>query len=141
MDNIETYNMSMFLFNSMLPKKAISWITILIIVFIIFIIFANIPYAKYKNYIGYIDCIDNNYYIKINLEESDFPFINNNYLYIMGKKQKYKIVSISNNIVTIKTKLDKNYLISNNKVLLSILNNKISLLELFIKKVKKGLNL
>ena len=141
MDNIDNYNDSVLLFNFIMHKKIISWITILILIIIIFIIFSNISYSKYKDYVGYIEFIDNNYYIEINLEEGDFPININNNLYINGKKYEYNIVSINGNSVILNIELEESYLINNNKVLLSILSEKTSLFKQFKKKIKKGLDL
>ena len=141
MDDIEIYNNSQFLLNKKIPHKIISWITILIIILIIFIIVIKVPYNKYNSYLGYIKVINNDSYLLVDLDKSDFPININNKLYIKDKEYKYDIVSIDDNLLTLKLNLDDNYLVNNNKILINILSKRASLLDTFLKKIKKGLNL
>ena len=78
MDNIDIYNNSAIILNNKLPKKIISWITILIILFILFIIFSFVPFNIYKPIIGYVDIKNNKTYLVLDITKSDFPINNEN---------------------------------------------------------------
>ena len=92
MDKIDIYNDSAIILEKKTPKKIISWITILIILTLIFLFLSFLPFNLYKTKVGYVNIVDNNSYIVLPIDESDFPVHKNKKLFIKNKKYNYKIV-------------------------------------------------
>ena len=92
-DNIDIYNNSAVILNNKTPNFINSWIIILIILCLLFITISFIPFNMYNSYNGLIIVNDEDAYISLNLEKSDFPINKNNKLYIKDKNYKYKIVN------------------------------------------------
>lgn len=138
MDKLDIYNDSAIILEKKTPKKIISWITILIILTILFIIFSFIPFNIYKAFIGYVNIDNNNSYIILNHDYSDFPLDKNNKLYIKSKKYNYRVVSIQDNEVVLDINLDDNLKIEGNVVALNMLKNRTTLFNIMKNKIKKG---
>lgn len=137
-DKLDIYNDSAIILDKKIPKNIISWITILIILMIVFIILSFIPFNIYKTYIGSLYIENDNSYIVMNVNESDFPFNKNNKLYIRNKQYKYNIVSLLDNKLIIKLNLDDNLKIENNILRINILKNRTTLYKIIKIKIKKG---
>ena len=138
MDKLDIYNDSAIILKSKIPKNIISWITILIILTILFIAFSLIPFNIYKSLIGYVDIIDNNSYLILNVDYSDFPVNNDNKLYIKKNKYTYKIVSIEKDKLILSLDLDNNLKLQNNMIVVNILKNRTTLFKIIKDKIKKG---
>lgn len=141
MDKIDVYNDSAIILDRRTPKSIISWLTILIVLLVFFSIIIFIPFNIYKSYAGYISIDDNNTYITLNLDESDFPISKKDILYIKDNKYNYKIVSINNNNVMLKANLNSDIEIENNIVLVNILKQRTTLYRILKNKIKKGFGL
>ena len=72
------------------------------------------------------------------LDYSDFPVLNSKILYIKGEKYNYKIISIEENIVTLKINLDDNIKINNNMAEIYMLDKRTTLFKIIKNKLKKG---
>ena len=138
MDNLDIYNDSAIILNNKTPKKIISWITILIILMILFVIFCFIPFNIYKPFVGYVNIKNNDSYIILNLNDSDFPINKKNKLYIKNKEYNYKIINLKDNQILLNIDLDKNLKIQNNVVTLNILKDRTTLYKMIKDKLKKG---
>jgi len=138
MDKLDIYNDSAIILDKKTPKKIISWITILIVLTVLFIIFSFIPFNVYKPLVGYIDIVDDNSYLILNLNNSDFPVNNDNILYIKNKKYNYEIVSIQENKLILNVNIEDNLKIQNNALTANILKNKTTLFKIIKNKIKKG---
>lgn len=141
MDDINIYNDSAIILSKKTPKCIISWITILIILLIIMIILFCIPFNIYKNLNGYIILENNQTYLNLSLNESDFPVYKNKKLYIKGYKYNYDVVSIEENNVILKVNLKDNIKINNNIVLVNILSDRTTVFKILKDKIKKGFDL
>lgn len=138
MDKLDIYNDSAIILDKKTPKKIISWITILIILILLFIIFSFLPFNIYKPLVGYVDIVDNNSYLILNINNSDFPVNNNNKLYIKNKKYNYEIVKIEEDKLILRINLDDNLKIQNNMVTVNILKNRTTIFKIIKNKIKKG---
>ena len=143
MENIDAFEYSKLKLINENPSKVISWITILIVTLVLFLIFSIfLKYNIYKNYIGYID-INDNYNLKIYVDQSSFPLNKKDKLYINNKKYKYKIIKINllDNYyeILIDCKLDKNLLINNNIINLRFKKGSTTLITEIINKLKEEL--
>ena len=141
MDSIDIYNNSAIILNNKIPKKIISWITILVLILVIFIIFSFIPFNIYKSYFGYIKIENNNAYLIANLEDGDFPVIKNKILYINGQKYEYEFIGIEDKELILKIELDESLKIDNNIVRANILKTRTTLFKIIKNKIKKGFGL
>ena len=137
-DKLDIYNNSAIILEKKTPKKIISWITILIILTLIFLFLSFLPFNLYKTKVGYVNIVDNNSYIVLPIDESDFPFDKSNKLYIKNKEYSYKVVSIEDNLVLLDINLDDNLKIQNNIVKLNILKDRTTLFKIIKNKIKKG---
>ena len=138
MDNIDIYNNSAIILNNKLPKKIVSWITILIILLILFIIFSFVPFNIYKPIIGYVDIKNNKTYLVLDITKSDFPINKENKLYIKRKKYNYKIIELKENKLIISIELDNNLKIQNNIITTNILKDRTTIFNIIKNKIKKG---
>ena len=138
MDKLDIYNNSAIILDKKTPKKIISWITILIILTILFIIFSLIPFNIYKPLIGYVDINNDNSYIVLDIDYSDFPVSNKNKLYIKNKKYDYEIILIEKDKLILDINLEDNLKIQNNIVTVNILKNRTTLFKIIKNKIKKG---
>lgn len=141
MDKLDIYNDSAIILESKIPKKIISWITILIVLTLLFICFSFVPFNKYKKLKGYINIVEDTSFIILKINKSDFPIDNNNQLYIKDKKYNYKIVNILEDKLIVKSNLDKNLKIQNNIVEVNLLKNRTTLYKIIKEKIKKGLGI
>lgn len=141
MDDINIYNDSAIILNKKTPKSIISWITILIILLVVLIILFCIPFNIYKNFSSYVTLEDNNSYIVVLVNESDFPVYKNKKLYIERDKYDYDIVGIKDNQVILKVDLKDNIKINNNTFRVNILSNRTTVFEILKNKIKKGFGL
>ena len=121
-----------------MPKSIISWITILIIIFIFTLIFINIPFNTYKSFNGYIFKYEEDFYIEVLVNKSDFPINKRDTLYIKDKKYKYKIINIDRKKYILNLKLDDSIEIENNIVRVNIKKEKTTVFKILKNKVKKG---
>jgi len=137
-DKLDIYNDSAIILDKKIPKKIISWITILIILMILFVVFSFVPFNIYKTFVGYIYIEDNNSYVVLSINESDFPINKNNKLYIQNKKYDYEVVMIQEDKLVLNINLDDNLKIQDNQVLLNILKNRTTLFEIIKNKIKRG---
>ena len=138
MDKLDIYNDSAIILDKKIPKKIISWITILIILMILFVVFSFVPFNIYKTFVGYIYIEDNNSYVVLSINESDFPINKNNKLYIQNKKYDYEVVMIQEDKLVLNINLDDNLKIQDNQVILNILKNRTTLFEIIKNKIKRG---
>ena len=137
-DNIDIYNNSALILNNKTPAFVNSWIIILIILSLLFITISFIPFNIYSTHNGYIITDNNESYISLTLEKSDFPINKNNKLYIKNKNYKYKILSIKDNNVLISIKLKDDININNNFIVVNVLKNRTTLFKIIKSKIKKG---
>ena len=140
-DNIDIYNNSAIILNNKIPSFINSWIIILIILYLLFIGISFIPFNIYSTYNGFVIESNEESYISLNLEKSDFPINKNNKLYIKDKNYKYKILSIEDNNILISLKLKDDIKINNNIVVVNILKNRTTLYKIIKNKIKKGFDL
>ena len=125
--------------NRRMPNSIVSWITILIIFIVVSLILINTPFNTYKSFNGYIFEDNNNFYIKVLVDKSDFPINNKNTLYIKDKKYKYKVINIDKDEYILDLKLDNNIKIDNNIVIVNIKKEKTTVFKILKNKLKKGL--
>ena len=137
-DKLDIYNNSAIILEKKTPKKIISWITILIILTLIFLFLSFLPFNLYKTKVGYVDIVDNNSYIVLPIDESDFPVHKNKKLFIKNKKYNYKIMKLESDKLILKINLDNNLKIQNNIVKLNILKDRTTLFKIIKNKIKKG---
>jgi len=140
-DKIDIYNNSAIILNKKTPNYIITWIIILSILCLLFITIIFIPYNVYETYSGYVSIKDNESYIVLDINKSNFPINKNNKLYIYEKKYKYKVISIDNNILVLKVNLNNNIKINNNIVSINILKERTTMLKKIKYKIKKGMGL
>ena len=140
-DKIDIYNNSAIILDKKTPKRIISWITILIIFLVMFLICSFIHFNIYKPYIGVIENVGDDVYFVSELEYSDFPVSKDNKLYVKNKQYNYEIVSIKDNVLTLKIDLDDNLKIQNNILVINILKDRTTIFKIIIKKLKKGFGL
>jgi hypothetical protein len=140
-DNIDIYNNSAVILNNKNPSLIKYWITILIILYLLFLVLLFIPFNIYSNYIGHVILKENESYISITLDKSDFPINKNNKLYIKDKSYKYNVIHIEDNSVLINIKLDENIRINNNMLVVNILKNRTTIFKIIKNKIKKGFDL
>lgn len=140
-DNIDIYNNSAIILNNKTPNFIKSWIVILVILSLLLIIISFIPFNIYNTYNGLVIVDNDEFYISLNLEKSDFPINKNNKLYIKDKNYKYKILSIQDNNILISIKLKDDIKINNNIVVVNILKNRTTLFKIIKNKIKKGFDL
>lgn len=138
MDKIDIYNDSAIILEKKTPKKIISWITILIILTLIFLFLSFLPFNLYKTKVGYVDIVDNNSYIVLPIDESDFPVHKNKKLFVKNKKYNYKIMKLESDKLILKINLDNNLKIQNNIVKLNIIKDRTTLFKIIKNKIKKG---
>ena len=141
MDNIDIYNNSAMILNKKTPKQVYSWITILILLIVILIILFSIPFNVYKTYIGNLIMDDNNSYIKLSLNYSDFPITNKNKLYIKDDVYNYEIININELEVLLKVNLKEELKINNNIIVVNVVKNRATVFKVLKQKIKKGLDL
>lgn len=133
MDDITIFNDSAIILQKKVPKRIISWITILITSFIIFILISFIKFNFYKSYIA----IYQNGKVVLNGNVSSLK--KDDKLYIEHKQYKYKIINIESNKIFIDINLDDNLKINNNILNVNILKGKTSLFEIIKNKWKEVL--
>lgn len=141
MEDINAFEYSKLKIMNERPSKIVSWITILIILFVILLIISLLfKFNIYQNNIGYID---NNYNLRIIINDSSFPISKKYKLYIDNKRYKYKIIKIEKKDryyeLLIKCKLNKELLISNNIITVRFKKGETTLMKELIKKIKKGM--
>ena len=140
-DNIDIYNNSAVILNNKNPSLIKYWITILIILCLLFLVLLFIPFNIYSNYIGHVILKQNETYINITLDKSDFPINKDNKLYIKDKSYKYNVIHIEDNSVLINIKLEENIRINNNILVVNILKNRTTIFKIVKNKIKKGFDL
>lgn len=138
---LDIYNNSAAILEGKTPSSIISWITILVIFIILFLIVLFIPFNIYKPYYGTLNIIDSDSYFVSKLEYSDFPYSKNKKLYIKNKRYDYDIVSIDDSYLTLKINLDDSLKINGNKLIINILEDRTTLANIILKKLKKGFDL
>ena len=112
-DNIDIYNNSALILNNKTPNFINSWIIILIILNLLFIVISFIPFNIYSTYNGLVISTDEESYISLNLEKSDFPINKNNKLYIKND-YNYPIQSGEEQNILVKMELKKIRKLKNN---------------------------
>ena len=124
-----------------MPKSIVSWITILIIFLIVSLIFINIPFNTYKSFNGYIFRYEDNFYIQVLINKSDFPINKKNTLYIKNKKYNYKVLNIDRKENILSLKLEDSIKIDNNIVKVNIKKGKTTVFNILKNIIKKGFDL
>lgn len=124
-----------------MPKSIVSWITILIIFLIVSLIFINIPFNTYKSFNGYIFRYEDNFYIQVLVNKSDFPINKKNTLYIKNKKYNYKVLNIDRKENILSLKLEDSIKIDNNIVKVNIKKGKTTVFNILKNIIKKGFDL
>lgn len=130
-----------------LVYKLISIMFILLITIIIIIL--NMDYFSIINTTGIIKEEDNNYYIRLVLEEKDVKYlIDNSYIVIDNKEMFYKIAEIDEElynkdnknykIIYLKAKLDKEYKINNLNLKIKINKETKKIINYIIDYIKEG---
>lgn len=117
------------------------WKIVLILISLFLTVIFFIPFNIYKNYNAFVSLEENEAYINLMLERRDFPIDLNNKLYIKGVLYNYSIKSISNNIVKIKIDLDENLKIQDNVLLVSLLKDRTTIINILNKKITEGFGL
>ena len=140
-DNIDIYNNSALILNTKTPSFIKSWIIILIILSLLLGIILFIPFNIYSNYYGHVIVDNNQSYIDLTLDKTDFPINKNNKIYIKKDKYNYKILSIKNHNVLLDVKLKRDIKINNNIVMVNVLRNRTTLFKIIKNKIKKGFDL
>lgn len=140
-DNINIYNDSSIIINEKTPKSIISWITILIILSLIMIIIFSIPFNIYLTLNGYVTIEDNETYLNLLLENSDFPINKKNELYIKNVKYDYSIVNIDRENMILKVDLKDEIKLENNIVIVNLVKDRTTVFKLIKNKIKKGFGL
>ena len=140
-DKLDIYNNSAIILNRQAPRVINTWIIILIATSIIFIFCLLIPFNIYKTYNGYIIIENNNTYINLVIDKTDFPINKNNKLYIKDMEYKYEIINIERDSVLLEVNIKDNINIKNNIVVVNILKEKTTILEIIKNKIKKGFGL
>lgn len=138
MEDIELFNDSARIINNINRKSIISWNTILLLIIICFLIFINVPFNKYNVCVGTIK-EENEFYIKIDKTESNFPIKKTDKLYIEYKEYNYKIKEINDNYIVIKLNLEDKYKIDNNMVLVKFKSDKTSIYKILKELIKEEL--
>lgn len=141
MDNLDIYKDSSIILDRAIPSKIISWVTILIALILLFIVFSFLPFNIYKSMIGEVNIVDNDSYIILSQEYSDFPVNINNKLYIKDKKYNYEVVKIEEDKTIIKVDIEDDLKTQNNIVIINILKNRTTLFKIIKNKIKKGFDL
>jgi len=140
-DNIDIYNNSAIILNNKTPNFIKSWIIILIILSLLFLVVTFIPFNIYSSYSGYVIVDNNQSYISLNVNKSDFPINKNNKLYIKKDKYKYKIMNINDTNILLNIKLKDDIKINNNILVVNILKDRTTLFKIIKNKIKKGFDL
>lgn len=109
-DNIDIFNNSAIILEKKVPKRIVSWITILISLTIVLIFLC---FYKFNIYVKYVGIYKDNTLI---ISNSFFPLNKNNRLYIENKKYDYEIIDILSDEVILKIKLNNNLKINKNKL-------------------------
>lgn len=141
MDNINIYNNSAMILNKKTPKQVYSWITILILLVIISIILFSIPFNIYKTYLGSLILDNDKTYIKLSLNNNDFPIKKKNKLYIENDCYNYEVININNLEVLLSINLKDEIRINNNLVVVNVLKKRTSVFKIIKEKIKKGFGL
>lgn len=141
MNDIDIYNNSKLIIESKMPKRVISWVIILIVLSCLLIILFSISFNIYKSYFGEIIKEDNNFYLNLYLDESDFPISKKSSIYIKDKKYDYRIIDINDGILRLEVDLDDEILIANNMVTVNVVSKRTTILKLVLSKIKKGLGI
>lgn len=141
MDNINIYNNSAMILNKKTPKQVYSWITILILLVIISIILFLIPFNIYKTYLGSLILDNDKTYIKLSLNNNDFPIKKKNKLYIENNCYNYEVININNLEVLLSINLKDEIRINNNIVVVNVIKSRTTVFEIVKEKIKKGFGL
>lgn len=137
-DKLDVYNDSSIILEKKIPKKIISWVTILVILLVLLVVFSMVPFNIYKPVIGKVNITDNKTFLELDLNYSGFPVNRYNKLYIRNKEYNYKIVSIEDNILLLDINLDESLKIQNNIVNVNVLKNRTTIFKIIRNKIKKG---
>lgn len=138
MDNINIYNNSAMILNKKTPKLVYSWITILILLIIVSIILFLIPFNIYKTYLGSLILDNDKAYIKLSLNNNDFPIKKKNKLYIENDCYNYEVININNLEVLLSINLKDEIRINNNIVVVNVIKNRTTVFKIIKEKIKKG---
>ena len=145
MDNIDIYNNSSIILSRKVPKKIISWISVLISITLFIIIFGTfVKFMKYEKTIGIV----NKNTLTVLLTKDKLNEIKNK-LIIKNKEYEFSINSISKDYIISDNKnyyevildleLDDEYKINNNILDISIELGKKTLLKETLNFFKKGM--
>lgn len=141
MDNINIYNNSAMILNKKTPKQVYSWITILILLIIVSIILFLIPFNIYKTYLGSLILDNDKTYIKLSLNNNDFPIKKKNKLYIENDCYNYEVININNLEVLLSINLKDEIRINNNIVVVNVIKSRTTVFKTIKEKIKKGFGL
>ena len=131
MDNVDVFNNSAIILNKKVPKRIISWITILIILLSLVTIILFVNFNVYKSTIG----IYHN--DKVEIYDFNLPLNKKNKLYINQNLYNYKIIGIYDNKIILDIKLDDDLKIENNIFNINILKSRTNLFNIIKKKWKE----
>lgn len=141
MDNINIYNDSAIILSKKIPKSSKIWIIMVLFFFLTLTVIFSIPFNKYKTFIGQVIINNDISYLSIKLEKCDFPINKSNKLFIKRSEYHYEIESIEENQVILKLKLDESLKIDNNYMLVNILSDRTTIIEIIKENLKKGFGL
>lgn len=123
------------------PSRIISWISIVSIFMFIFIIISL--FYRFNVYISVFSYVDNKdkYNIRAIIDRKIMPFKKNYELYIEGRRYKYEVIEIKEYDtyyeLFLNCNLDKELLINNNLITLNFVKRKSTLMNEFIKKLRR----
>lgn len=131
-----------------IPKKIISWLTILWLSFIIFLLISiYYKYPQMKTFSSQVIQIEDKYYLKTNVETEDINYLIKGKLVIGDNKLEHNIISIQTFYyleqeyyeIILKCKLPKQIQYENLPVQLRFQLNNTTIKKEIIKKIKKGM--
>lgn len=152
MDKIDVFDNSAVIMMRKSPPKIISWITIITISLIAFLIVSIFyKYNRYTNYIGTIVKEDEQYYVKLFIEENKIITFSDSKLLINSKVVEYQIETISKNYylnehsekmyeVSLRCVLPQNLIIANNLVQLRFESLKTTIMHNVIENIKREMS-
>ena len=125
------FNDSAIVLYNKVPKKIISWITILIsVLFFLFLI----SLLKFNIYVNYLGIYKNE---RVIIKKSYSSINKSDNLYINGKIYDYEVIEINQDNIILKINLDKNLKINNNVLVINMLKSRTNLFEIIKRKWKE----
>lgn len=147
--SIDIFNNREVLYKNNSNNKVISWITIVILGSVVLLsISLFYKFKLYSIYNGKVIKNEKDNYIELNVDDSFFKYKNRNYYIINEKKYRCHINEIADSYyisekkyysVKINCDISKDININNSIVEIKVDEGKVTLFEVFVKKIKKGI--